>query len=51
MNAPAVRVIALSNINRDDAPDDVIRMRPDLLVEVTMLGFVPDGMKQRLFVA
>jgi hypothetical protein len=43
MNAPAVRVIALSNINSDDAPDDVIRMRPDLLVEVTMLGFVPDG--------
>ena len=43
MNAPAVRVIALSNINRNDAPDDVIRMRPDLLVEVTMLGFVPDG--------
>jgi len=43
MNAPAVRVIALSNINKDDAPDDVIRMRPDLLVEVTMLGFVPDG--------
>jgi len=43
MNAPAVRVIALSNINGDDAPDDVIRMRPDLLVEVTMLGFVPDG--------
>ena len=43
MNAPAVRVIALLNINKDDAPDDVIRMRPDLLVEVTMLGFVPDG--------
>jgi len=43
MNAPSVRVIALSNINRDDAPDDVIRMRPDLLVEVMMLGFAPDG--------
>jgi len=40
---PATRVIALAHVDKNDAPDELNQIDPDTLVEVVLMGVIPDS--------
>lgn len=42
MQPPATRVIALSNVDSSDAPEELNQLDPAILVEVVLVGLIPD---------
>jgi len=41
--SPATRVIALAYVDKNDAPEEINQIDPDILVEVVLMGVIPDS--------
>ena len=41
--SPATRVIALAHVDKNDAPEEINQIDPDILVEVVLMGIIPDS--------
>ena len=45
--SPATRVIALAHVDKNDAPEEINQIDPDILVEVVLMGIIPDSEENR----
>lgn len=41
--SPATRVIALAHVDKTDAPEEINQIDPEILVEVVLMGIIPDS--------